>query len=206
VTGYFAPDASGATYFPLAPTRLLDSRNGTGLSGVFNAWSARTFQVTGVGGVPAGATAVTGNLTVTDQSASGYLYVGPTAMNVPTSSTLNFPTADNRANAVTVALSSTGSLSVTYVSATGGATTDVVFDVTGYFSADMIGATSPGSTAAPSTGPAARPSALPIPTAPPVSTTAPTRSAPIAHSKIASTLAGCLPPGWNSARPVGQDE
>jgi hypothetical protein len=76
---------------------------------------------------------VTGNLTVTDQSASGYLYMGPTAMNVPTSSTLNFPIADNRANEVAVALSPTGTLSVTYVSATGEATTDVVFDVTGYF-------------------------------------------------------------------------
>jgi hypothetical protein len=140
VTGYFTPDNSGATYHPLAPTRLLDSRNGTGLSGVFNAWSARTFAVTGVGGVPAGATAVTGNLTVTDQSASGYLYMGPTAMNVPTSSTLNFPINDNRANAVTVALSSSGTLSVTYVSATGGATTDVVFDVTGFFTPDMSGA------------------------------------------------------------------
>jgi enamine deaminase RidA (YjgF/YER057c/UK114 family) len=140
VTGYFTPDNTGATYHPLAPTRLLDSRDGTGLSGVFNAWSARTFQVTGVGGVPAGAIAVTGNLTVTDQSASGYLYMGPTAMNVPTSSTLNFPINDNRANAVTVALSSTGSLSVTYVSATGAATTDVVFDVTGFFTPDATGA------------------------------------------------------------------
>jgi hypothetical protein len=140
VTGYFTPDASGATYFPLAPTRLLDSRVGTGLSGVFHAWTARTFQVSGVGGVPAGATAVTGNLTVTDQSASGYLYMGPIAMNVPSSSTLNFPTSDNRANAVTVALGGGGTLSVTYVSATGGATTDVVFDVTGYFSADASGA------------------------------------------------------------------
>ena len=133
VHDYFTPDASGATYFPLTPTRILDSRVGTGLSGVFTAWSARTFAVTGAGGVPAGATAVTGNLTVTDQSASGYLYMGPTAMNVPTSSTLNFPIADNRANEVAVALRPTGTLSVTYVSATGEATTDVVFDVTGYF-------------------------------------------------------------------------
>jgi hypothetical protein len=133
VTGYFTPDLTGAVYHPLNPTRLLDSRNGTGLSGVFSAWSARTFAVTG-GVVPAAATAVTGNLTVTDQTASGYLFMGPTAMNIPTSSTLNFPLSDNRANAITVALSSTGgTLSVTYVSVISGATTDVVFDVTGYF-------------------------------------------------------------------------
>jgi len=33
VTGYFTLVTSGATYVPLTPARLLDSRNGTGLSG-----------------------------------------------------------------------------------------------------------------------------------------------------------------------------
>ena len=65
---------------------------------------ARTFQVAGRGGVPSGAIAVTGNLTVTGQSAPGYLYLGPAPVNDPTSSTLNFPAGDNRANGVTVAL------------------------------------------------------------------------------------------------------
>ncbi|HEY5435545.1 MAG TPA: glycosyl hydrolase family 18 protein, partial [Candidatus Limnocylindrales bacterium] len=46
------------TYVPLAPARLLDTRSGTGLSGPFKSGTARTFQVTGRGGVPAGAVAV----------------------------------------------------------------------------------------------------------------------------------------------------
>jgi len=83
--------------------------------------------------VPAGATAVTGNLTVTGQSSLGYLYMGPNATNNPTSSTLNFPVKDDRANAVTVALSGTGTLSVTYAAPTLGPTASVIFDVTGYF-------------------------------------------------------------------------
>jgi hypothetical protein len=141
VTGYFTPDTSGATYVPLSPARILDSRAGTGgLSGKFSTYSARTFQVTGAGGVPAGAIAVTGNLTVTQQTGGGYLFMGPAAMNNPTSSTLNFPVGDDRANAVAVALGTGGKLSVTYVSGAGGATAHVIFDVTGYFVPDMTGA------------------------------------------------------------------
>jgi hypothetical protein len=54
-------------------------------------------------------------------------------MNNPTSSTLNFPVGDNRANGVTVALGAGGTLSATYVAATAGPTAQVIFDVTGYF-------------------------------------------------------------------------
>jgi hypothetical protein len=47
-------------------------------------------------------------------------------------STLNFPLGDTRANGVTVALGTGGTLSVTYVAAAG-KTVQVIFDVTGYF-------------------------------------------------------------------------
>ena len=106
---------------------------GNGLSGAFSSHVARTFGVAGRGGVPANAVAVTGNLTVTAQTASGYLFLGPGATNNPTSSTLNFPVRDDRANGVTVALGAGGTLSATYVAATAGPTTQVIFDVTGYF-------------------------------------------------------------------------
>jgi hypothetical protein len=133
VTGYFTPNMTGSTYHALTPARILDTRNGTGgLSGPFSSHAARTFGVSGAGGVPANATAVTGNLTVTSQTSGGYLYIGPNATNYPTSSTLNFPVSDDRANAVTVALGG-GTLSVTYVPATSPATAHVIFDVTGYF-------------------------------------------------------------------------
>ena len=141
VSGYFVPDTSGATYVPLTPTRILDTRDGTGgLAGPFSSNVARTFQVTGHGGVPSTATAVTGNLTVTQQSSLGYLYIGPIAANSPTSSTLNFPLNDDRANAVTVALSGTGTLGVTYAAPKAGATAHVIFDVTGYFVPGASGA------------------------------------------------------------------
>jgi hypothetical protein len=142
VTGYFTPDMSGATYHALAPTRILDSRDGTGgLSGPFSSHVARTFTVIGHGGVPSGATAVTGNLTVTGQTSLGYLSIGPVFQNNPTSSTLNFPINDDRANGVTVALSAGGTLSVTYAAPTSGPTAHVIFDVTGYFTPNTSGAT-----------------------------------------------------------------
>jgi hypothetical protein len=142
VTGYFSPDTGGATYHALTPTRVLDSRDGywIGLSGAFSSHVGRTFQVSGRGGVPSNATAVTGNLTVTAQSAAGFLYIGPVAMNDPTSSTLNFPIGDDRANGVTVALGGGGALSVTYAAPSLGQTAQVIFDVTGYFTPDVSGA------------------------------------------------------------------
>ena len=116
----------------LNPARLLDTRIGNGLSGRFNAGIARTFQVTGRGGVPANAIGVTGNVTVTGQTAAGFVFLGPVATNSPTSSTINFPLGDTRANGVTVALGGGGTLSATYVAGAGN-TTQLIFDVTGYF-------------------------------------------------------------------------
>jgi len=124
--------ATGATFHALNPARLLDTRIGNGLSGRFNAGIARTFQVTGRGGVPANAIGVTGNVTVTGQTAAGFVFLGPVATNSPTSSTINFPLGDTRANGVTVALGGGGTLSATYVAGAGN-TTQLIFDVTGYF-------------------------------------------------------------------------
>ena len=58
-----------STYVPLPPTRLLDTRFGNGLSKPFISSVARTFQVSGRGGVPSNAVAITGNLTVTGRRA-----------------------------------------------------------------------------------------------------------------------------------------
>ena len=133
VTGYFVPDLSGATYVPVTPTRLLDTRYGTGLSGKFTTATPRSLQVIGTGGVPSIATAVTGNLTVTNQTNAGYIAVTTVSTPSPTTSTLNFPVGDSRANGVSAGLGSGGALWMTYSGAAAGATTDLVFDVTGYY-------------------------------------------------------------------------
>ena len=124
--------AAQATYTALPPARVLDSRTGNGLAGAFVAGAVRTLQVTGRGGVPAGAKAVTINVTVVGQSAGGYLSVGPALAVPPATSTLNFPLGDTRANGATVALAGSGSLAIVYIGPAG-ARTHVVIDVTGYF-------------------------------------------------------------------------
>jgi hypothetical protein len=140
VTGYFLGNDTGATYHPIAPTRILDTRDGTGGLGMLRSHQAQGFTVAGRGGVPVGATAVTGNLTVTQQSSQGFLYVGPAPANDPPSSNLNFPTKDDRANSVTVALSGDGKLYVTYAAPVRDTpATHVIFDVTGYFTPDDTG-------------------------------------------------------------------
>ncbi len=112
----------------MTPTRVLDTRTGNGLSAVF-VNTARNFLVTN-GTIPTAAIAVTGNLTVTGQSKAGYVILAPIAGT--TTSTLNFPLGDVRANGVTVALSGAGQLNAVYKAATG-AKTHLFLDVTGYF-------------------------------------------------------------------------
>jgi spore germination protein YaaH len=140
VTGYFVGGSTGATFFPLDPARVMDTRVGNGLTGTFANKLPRTFQVTGRGGVPAGAVAVTGNLTITGQTSAGYVSLGPVMTASPSTSTLNAPQGDNRANGVTVSLDGSGGLSAVWVG-TAGSRTHLLFDVTGYFVSSGAGAT-----------------------------------------------------------------
>ena len=79
--------------------------------------SPATFQVTGLAAnpIPAAAIAVTGNLTVTGQTAPGYLALTRSPRPSPATSTLNFPAGDTRANGVTVPLGPGGKLGVVYI-------------------------------------------------------------------------------------------
>ena len=134
---------AGTTYVAGPPVRVLDTRPGrrSGCRASSRPRSPGPGRSTeAVGSIPAGAVAVTGNVTVTQQEAVGFVAVTPTATNSPPSSTINVPLDDNRANNLTVPLSSTGTLSATYV-ATTGKKTHLIFDVTGYFLADDTGAT-----------------------------------------------------------------
>jgi hypothetical protein len=142
VTGYFTPDATGSTYHPLTPARLLDTRYSNGLSQKLNANTPTTFYVSAQNRpgspIPAGATAVTGNVTVVNETFAWAVFLGPEPIASPTTSTVNFVTGDIKGNNLTVALGTGGSLSATYIS-TPGNTTDLVFDVTGYYTNDASG-------------------------------------------------------------------
>ena len=149
ITGYFTAGTANNTYFALTPNRILDSRpaakNGI-TTGPLVSGTHKTFQVTGRSTdstkvVPSWAVAVTGTLTVTDQKKPGFLSLGPDPLDTPQTSSLFFPVGDNRATGLTVMLGTGGTLSVTFTSSVPGATTNVVFDVNGFFAPGVAGAT-----------------------------------------------------------------
>jgi hypothetical protein len=131
-TGYFTPTGEGARYTPVTPVRLLDSRSGNGLAGPFSTKVPRTVPIAGRGGVPSAAVAVTGNLAIVGQTSAGYAFIGPTATAAPTSSTINVPAGDIRANGTAVRLGTGGTVSAVWIGGTG-SSTHIIFDVTGYF-------------------------------------------------------------------------
>jgi hypothetical protein len=126
------PVVVGSSYVPIAPLRVVDSRTPTGVPGIFRANIPRTFQVAGVGNIPADAVAVTGNVTVVGQNAGGYVSVTTASATNPTSSTINFPLGDNRANNITIPLAGNGKLSAVF-KAPAGKATHLIVDITGYF-------------------------------------------------------------------------
>jgi len=121
---------SGAAFHPVAPARILDSRNGTGgWPGALTAGTAADLIVAGRGGVPSSAIAVVLNVTVTEPSADAYLTVWPTGTAKPFVSNLNFTARQTIPNLVTVGLGDAGAAS--FASSLG--TLDVVVDVAGYY-------------------------------------------------------------------------
>jgi hypothetical protein len=79
---------------------------------------------------------VTGNVTIVNQTAGGFVNLAPSLTSgvQPGTSTINFPTGDIRANGVIVPLASGGKLDFMYWVSSTGPSVDVIFDVTGYFS------------------------------------------------------------------------
>jgi hypothetical protein len=134
--GYFAPEASGSTagaYVPLSPSRIVDTRTGSGYFGAgetLGAGSSLTFPVSGQVGIPSsGVSAVALNLTVTDTSTSSFLTAFPAGQTQPLASNLNWTAGQTVPNRVVVPLGSGGE--VTVYNLAGNA--DVVVDVDGYF-------------------------------------------------------------------------
>ncbi len=137
VTGYYGP-GTGQGFVPLSPARICDTRSGTGTecSGqTLGTGSVLRVQVTGQGGVPAGATAVVANLTVTKTSAPSYLTAYADGTTRPLASNLNWKAGETVPNRVELPLSAGGALDV--YNAAGAA--DVLIDVVGYYSSSATG-------------------------------------------------------------------
>jgi hypothetical protein len=127
-----APLATQAAYTPLQPARVLDTRTNLGdISVPVGARQTVTTRITGRGGVPADATAVAINITATGPTADSYLTVYPTGRSRPAASSINFARGGTVGNFVIAELGTNGRLDLYNHNGT----TDVVFDVVGYYPA-----------------------------------------------------------------------
>ena len=129
LNGGFRAESSAATtacrLVPMTPTRILDTREGSGPLGPN---SSRSVQVTGAV-VPATARAVVLNITVTNTSAASYLTAWPDQSARPLASDLNWTAGLTTPSLAVVELSSDGKFDL--YNAAG--TTDTVIDVAGWY-------------------------------------------------------------------------
>jgi hypothetical protein len=142
IQGYFLGDATGSSYVALPPSRILDTRNGTGgTSSPIGQGGTIELKVTDVGGVPAaGGTAVALNVTATNVSgAESFLTVWPSGTSRPLASNLNFIQGQTVPNLVIARVGDGGKISI-YNNV---GTVDVVADTQGWFNAQVAPASLP---------------------------------------------------------------
>lgn len=103
------PPTDRGTYFPVSPSRIMDTRSGLGApKGAVGPGGVVRLQVTGVGGVPLDASTVVLNVTVTEPTGPGFVTVYPAGVARPTASSLNYTKGWTGANSVTVKVGANG--------------------------------------------------------------------------------------------------
>ena len=134
VMGYYVAGAASdpGAFVPLVPTRLLDTRSAIGVATTTPGAPPGkvSLLVAGVGGIPAGASAIVLNVTETAPSAPGNITVFPGGTSMPVASNLNFVAGDTRPNQVTVKVGADGRVNLSNSSA---GTTHLIADVAGYY-------------------------------------------------------------------------
>ena len=131
VAGYFV-SGTGGRYIPLAPRRIIDTRNGIGVARARVGSTPLSVLIAGANGLPAsGIAAVQVNLTAVAPSQDTFLTVYPSGTGVPNASNLNLRAGGVRANSVIARVGPDGRIMV----ACGQGNTEVLVDVVGYFTA-----------------------------------------------------------------------
>jgi Metallo-peptidase family M12/IPT/TIG domain len=130
---FYAPPAAASRFYTLTPCRLVDTRNATGPYGgpALAAQGQRFFQLTGQCGIPAGAAAVSVNVTVVAAGAGNFALYPGNALPLGTS-TLNFSAGQTRANNAVLQLATDGTGTVGVFN-TSAAPNQFLLDVNGYF-------------------------------------------------------------------------
>ncbi|MDT0213368.1 fibronectin type III domain-containing protein [Rothia sp. ARF10] len=133
LAGYYAPDL-GAAYTPVAPKRVLDTRSALGTSSTSKVGPGREV-VLDITDLPAGAEAVTLNVTATSPTAASYVTVWPANASRPNASSLNFTAGQTVPNLVTVGVSPDGKVRLWNASGS----THLLADLAGWFAGDTAG-------------------------------------------------------------------
>ena len=122
------------TFFTLVPCRVADTRDASSLNGppALGPGGDRTLLLAGTCGIPAGATALAVNVTVTGATASGNVRLFPADIEMPLVSTINYVAGLTRANNAIVGASADGQVAITAHNASSGEV-HLILDVTGYF-------------------------------------------------------------------------
>jgi hypothetical protein len=123
------PRAAAAKLFTLQPCRVADTRLS---SGPLQPGTERSFATAGTCGIPATATSLIANVTVTGATQSGTVTAYRADSARPLASTISVSTGQTRANNAFIAVSSDGSASIKAFSDSAG-TVDFILDVSGYF-------------------------------------------------------------------------
>jgi hypothetical protein len=134
-------DGAGITplgFLPIAPCRLVDTRNAAGPLGgpAIAAGGTRNFPIRSACGLPASSAAYSLNITVVPRGTLGYLSIWPGGRSQPVVSTLNSLDGRVKANAAIVPAGSDGSVNVFATDAT-----DVILDVNGVFAPKTLNPT-----------------------------------------------------------------
>lgn len=146
IAGYYTPDAAGAGFAPVEPSRILDTRSGVGsATAKVGPAGSIDLQVTGAlttadgttVSVPADARAVVLNVTATGATATTDVRVYPTPTDgaVPEVSNLNVRAGQTTPNLVTVAVGSGGKVRLR----NGAGSVNLIADLAGYYSASAPG-------------------------------------------------------------------
>jgi len=131
VVGYYDDGTGpGDLFTAIAPSRVLDTRDGTGgHDGPLLAGDPHDFAVAGTVGVPTDSTAAVLNLTAVNGSSASHLTAWPTGEQMPGVSNINFKPGTTVANLAAVKLGTGGKVSL--ANNAGGVYT--LADVTGYY-------------------------------------------------------------------------
>jgi subtilisin family serine protease len=125
--------ATGSKYHPSVPTRILDTRSATQV-GNLPTWGPNTAHDIVLTGVPADATAVAVNVTVTNPSAASWATVYPSGVARPDpASTLNFVAGQTVPNFAIVKIGTNGEISLYNLAGNA----DFIVDVVGWYGGSL---------------------------------------------------------------------